>query len=151
VGSVRKYQTSIRSLEKELQEMRYRLAQDRVGQLLHAARRVNDVRVLTSVVDRLDKASLRNLADELKSRIGRGVVVLATSDPDRVSLVAAITSNLTPGLHAGKMVKEIASLVGGGGGGRPDMAEAGGKDPSKLPLALEAVASYVEKHVPGPD
>jgi alanyl-tRNA synthetase len=106
---------------------------------------------LTSVVDQLDKASLRNLADELKSRIGRGVVVLATSDPDRVSLVAAITSNLTPGLHAGKMVKEIASLVGGGGGGRPDMAEAGGKDPSKLPLALEAVASYVEKHVPGPD
>ena len=151
VGSVRKYQTSIRSLEKELQDMRYRVAQDRVGQLLHAARRVNDVRVLTSVVDRLDKASLRNLADELKSRIGRGVVVLATSDPDRVSLVAAITSNLTPGLHAGKMVKEIASLVGGGGGGRPDMAEAGGKDPSKLPLALEAVASYVEKHVPGPD
>ena len=151
VGSVRKYQTSIRSLEKELQEMRYRLAQDRVGQLLHTARRVNDVRVLTSVVDKLDKASLRNLADELKSRIGRGVVVLATSDPDRVSLVAAITSNLTPGLHAGKMVKEIASLVGGGGGGRPDMAEAGGKDPSKLPLALEAVASYVEKHVPGPD
>ena len=81
VRSVRKYQTSIRSLEKELQEMRYRLAQDRVGQLLHAARRVNDVRVLTSVVDRLDKASLRNLADELKSRIGRGVVVLATSIP----------------------------------------------------------------------
>ena len=151
VGSVRKYQTSIRSLEKELQETRYRLAQDRVGQLLHSARRVNDVRVLTSVVDRLDKASLRNLADELKSRMGRGVVVLATSDPDRVSLVAAITSNLTPRLHAGKMVKEIATLVGGGGGGRPDMAEAGGKDPSKLPLALEAVASYVEKHVPGPD
>ena len=151
VGSVRKYQTSIRSLEKELQDMRYRVAQDRVGQLLHAARRVNDVRVLTSVVDQLDKASLRNLADELKSRIGRGVVVLATSDPDRVSLVAAITSNLTPGLHAGKMVKEIASLFGGGGGGRPDMAEAGGKDPSKLPLALEAVASYVEKHVPGRD
>ena len=149
VGSVRRYQASIRSLEKELQEMRYRLAQDRVGQLLHSARSVNDVKVLTSVVDRLDKASLRNLADELKSRIGRGVVVLATSGSGKVSLVAAITSDLTSRLHAGRMVKEIASVVGGGGGGRPDLAEAGGKDPSKLPLALESVAGYVEKHVEG--
>jgi len=149
VGSVRRYQASIRSLEKELQEMRYRLAQDRVGQLLHSARSVNDVKVLTSVVERLDKASLRNLADELRSRIGRGVVVLATSGSGKVSLVAAITSDLTSRLHAGRMVKEIASLVGGGGGGRPDLAEAGGKDPSKLPLALEAVAGYVQKHVEG--
>ncbi|MCY3756093.1 MAG: DHHA1 domain-containing protein, partial [Acidobacteria bacterium] len=143
------YQTSIRSLEKELQEMRYRLARDRVGQLLHSAGSVNDVKVLTSVVDRLDKASLRNLADELKSRIGRGVVVLATSGSGKVSLVAAVTSDLTSRLHAGRMVKEIATVVGGGGGGRPDLAEAGGKDPSKLSLALEAVAAYVEKHVEG--
>ncbi len=149
VGSVRRYQASIRSLEKELQEMRYRLAQDRVGQLLHSARSVHGVKVLTSVVDRLDNASLRNLADELKSRIGRGVVVLATSGSGKVSLVAAITSDLTSRLHAGRMVKEIASMVGGGGGGRPDLAEAGGRDPSKLPLALEAVAAYVEKHVQG--
>ena len=149
VGSVRRVQASIRSLEKELQETRYRLAQDRVGQLLHSAGSVNDVKVLTSVVDRLDKASLRNLADELKSRIGRGVVVLATSDSGKVSLVAAITSDLTPRLHAGRMVKEIAAVVGGGGGGRPDLAEAGGKDPSKLPLALEAVAGYVDRHVQG--
>ena len=147
VGSVRRYQSSIRSLEKELQEMRYRLAQNQVGQLLHSTKSVNDIRILTSVVDQLDKASLRNLADELKSRIGSGVVVLATSGTDKVSLVAAITSDLTPQLHAGKMVKEIAAVVGGGGGGRPDLAEAGGKDPSKLSLALDAVASYVEKHV----
>ncbi len=149
VGSVRRYQASIRSLEKELQAMRYRLAQDRVGQLLHTAKRVNDIKVLTSVVDQLDNASLRNLADELKSRIGRGVVVLATSGSGKVSLVAAITSDLTSRLHAGRMVKEIASVVGGGGGGRPGLAEAGGKDPSKLPLALEAVAGYVERHIQG--
>ena len=148
-GSVRRAQASIRSLEKELQETRYRLAQDRAGQLLHSARSVNDFKVLTAVVDRLDKASLRNLADELKSRIGRGVVVLATSEAGKVSLVAAITSDLTPPLHAGRMVKEIAALVGGGGGGRPDLAEAGGKDPSKLSLALEAVAGYVARHVEG--
>ncbi len=149
VGSVRRVQASIRSLEKELQETRYRLAQDRVGQLLHSARSVNGVKVLTSVVDRLDKAALRNLADELRSRIGRGVVVLATADSVKVSLVAAIASDLTPRLHAGRMVKEIAAVVSGGGGGRPDLAEAGGRDPSKLTLALEAVAGYVEKHVQG--
>ena len=148
-GSVRRVQASVRSLEKELQETRYRLARDRVGQLLHSARSVNDVKVLTSVVDRLDKAALRNLADELRSRIGRGVVVLATADSVKVSLVAAITSDLTPRLHAGRMVKEIAAVVGGGGGGRPDLAEAGGRDPSKLNLALAAVAGYVEKHVQG--
>ncbi len=147
VGSVRKYQTTIRSLEKELQEMRYRLAKDRVRQMLHSAKSVKDVKVFTSVVDQLDKGSLRNLADELKSQIAKGVVVLATSDRGKVSLVAAITSNLTPQLHAGKMVKEIAAIVGGGGGGRPDMAEAGGKDPSMISPALEAVTGYVEKNV----
>ena len=149
VGLVRRSQASIRSLEKELQETCYRLARDRAGQLLDSARSIQDVKVLTSVVEQLDQASLRNLADELKSRIGRGVVVLATSGSGKVSLVAAVTSDLTSRLHAGKMVKEIASMVGGGGGGRPDLAQAGGKDPSKLPLALEAVAGYVEKHVQG--
>jgi len=65
------------------------------------------------------------------------------SSQDRVSLVATITSNLTPKLHAGKLVKEISSLIGGSGGGRPDMAEAGGKDPDKLPEAFAAVSTYV--------
>ncbi len=151
VGSARKHRTTIRSLEKELQEMRYRLAKDQVRQLLHSAEIVKGVKVLTSVVDQLDKGSLRNLADELKSQISKGVVVLATSSTEKVSLVAAITSNLTSRLHAGKMVKEIASIVGGGGGGRPDMAEAGGKDPSKISLALEAVKCYVEENVAASD
>ena len=104
---------------------------------------VKDVKVLTGVVDDLDKSSLRNLADELKSKLEKGVVVLATSNGDRVSLVATITSNLNPKLHAGKLVKEISSIMGGSGGGRPDMAEAGGKDPSKLPEALAAVSTFV--------
>ena len=144
---MRKYQVRIRTLEKELEEMRYRVAKNQVQQLLESTHRVKDVKVLTAVVDQLDKGSLRNLADELKSQIGRGVVVLATSDVDKVSLVAAITSDLTPQLHAGKMVKEIAGVVGGSGGGRPDMAEAGGKHPTKISLALETVVGYVEKTI----
>ena len=151
IESVRKYQVRIRTLEKELEEMRYRVAKNQVQQLLESTHRVKDVKVLTAVVDQLDKGSLRNLADELKSQIGRGVVVLATSDVDKVSLVAAITSDLTPQLHAGKMVKEIAGVVGGSGGGRPDMAEAGGKHPTKISLALETVVGYVEKNVKKPN
>lgn len=145
IESIGKYQVRIRALEKTLEEMRYRLAKTQVQQLLKTTHRIKDVKVLTAVVNQLDKGSLRNLADELKSQIGRGVVVLATSDVEKVALVVAVTSDLTPQLHAGKMVKEIAAVVGGNGGGRPDMAEAGGKHPTKISLALETVTSYVEK------
>ena len=138
-----KYQTHLKALEKELDDLKYRLAKSSIDKLLQSALTIKDVKVLTGVVDDLDKSSLRNLADELKSKLERGVVVLATSDGDRVSLVATMTSNLNPKLHAGKLVKEISSLVGGSGGGRPDMAEAGGKEPKKLPEALAAVSTYV--------
>jgi alanyl-tRNA synthetase len=138
-----KYQTHLKALEKELDDLKYRLAKSNIDKLLQSALTIKDVKVLTGVVDDLDKSSLRNLADELKSKLERGVVVLATSDGDRVTLVATMTSNLNPKLHAGKLVKEISSLVGGSGGGRPDMAEAGGKEPKKLPEALAAVSAYV--------
>jgi len=138
-----KYQANIKTLERELDYSRYRLAKSSIDKLLQSALIIKDVKVLTGVVDDLDKSSLRNLADELKSKLEKGVVVLATSNGDRVSIVATITSNLNAKLHAGKLVKEISSLVGGSGGGRPDMAEAGGKDPNKLPEALAAVRTYV--------
>jgi alanyl-tRNA synthetase len=138
-----KYQTHIRALERKLDDLKYRLAKSSIDKLLQSALTIKDVKVLTGVVDDLDKSSLRNLADELKSKLERGVVVLATSNGDKVTLVAAITANLNPRLHAGKLVKEISSLVGGSGGGRPDMAEAGGKEPNKLPEALAAVSTYV--------
>jgi len=138
-----RYQAQVKTLEKELDDLKYRLAKSSIDKLLQSALIIKDVKVLTCRVDDLDKSSLRNLADELKSKLEKGVVVLATSNGDRVSLVATITSNLTPKLHAGKLVKEISSLVGGSGGGRPDMAEAGGKDPDKLPEAFAAVSTYV--------
>jgi alanyl-tRNA synthetase len=138
-----RYQTHIKTLEKELDDLKYRLAKNNIDKLLESALIIKDVKVLTGIVDDLDKSSLRNLADELKSKLEKGVVVLATSNGDRVSLVATVTSNLNPKLHAGKLVKEISSHLGGSGGGRPDMAEAGGKEPNKLPQALAAVGTYV--------
>ena len=88
--------------------MKYRLAKSNIDKLLQSAQLIKDVKVLTGMVDDLDKSSLRNLADELKSKLEKGVVVLATSNGDKVTLVATITSNLNPKLHAGKLVKEIS-------------------------------------------
>ena len=89
------------------------------------------------------------MADELKAQLGRGVVVLGTADTDKVALVATVTSDLTSRIHAGKLVKEISAVVGGSGGGKPEIAEAGGKDPSQLRKALESVGPFVERSLAG--
>ena len=109
---------------------------------MESALHFKDVKVLTGAVNNLDKGSLRNLVDEVKCKINKGVVVLTSVVDGKISLVGSITENLIPKLHAGKMVKEIASIIDGNGGGRPTMAEAGGKDSSKLPQAMEAVGIY---------
>ena len=140
---VEKYQSSIRSLEKELEEFRYRMAKSQVQQLLQSAQIVKGVKVVTGIVDGLDKGGLRNLADELKAQLERGLVVLATSSNDKVTLVATVTVDLIQKVHAGKLVKAIAAVVGGSGGGRAEMAEAGGKDPSRIVEALQGVAPFV--------
>ncbi len=142
---IEKYQNEIRALEKEVETLRYRLAKGKIQQMINNAQVIQEVKVLTSVVDDLDKGGLRNLADELRAKLEKGVVVLASSDGVKVTLVAAVTSNLVPRLHAGKIVKEISGIVGGSGGGRPEMAEAGGKDPSKIGEALKAVSDIVAK------
>ena len=145
VGLVEKYQSSIKTLEKEVEDLRYRTARTRALELLQSVLVIKDVKVLTGVVDGLDKGSLRNLADELKAQLGRGVVVLATVNSDKVSLVATVTPDLTSRIHAGKLVKEVSAIVGGGGGGKPEIAEAGGKDPAQIGRALEAVGLFVER------
>ena len=142
---IEKYQNDIRGLEKEVETLRYRLAKGKIQQMIGGAQTIREVKVLTAVVDDLDKGGLRNLADELKAKLEKGVVVLASSDGNKVTLVAAVTSNLVPKLHAGKIVKEISTIVGGSGGGRPEMAEAGGKDTSKIGEALNAVSAIVGK------
>src|SRR5207237_8414691 len=92
-----------------------------------------------------DKDGLRNLADSLKARIKRGVVVLACATDGKVQIVVAVTPDLTSRIKAGQVVKEIAPIVGGGGGGRPDFAEAGGKHPEKIDEMLDASHTVVAK------
>ena len=103
------------------------------------------MRLARRKVNGLDKDALRSLADSLKSQIKSGVVVLASESDGKVQIVVAVTPDLTARIKAGQIVKEIAPLVGGGGGGRPDFAEAGGKQPEKIDEMLRASEAVVSK------
>jgi alanyl-tRNA synthetase len=102
------------------------------GDAQEAAREVKGVKVIARRVSGLEKAALRGLSDSLRDRLGSGIVVIASEHDGKVALVVSVTRDLTSRIQAGRIVKEIAPIVGGGGGGRPDFAEAGGKDPSKI-------------------
>ena len=107
-------------------------------------REVKGVKVVARRVSGLEKGALRGLSDSLRDRLGSGIVVIASETDGRVSLVVAVTKDLTNRIQAGRIVKEIAPIVGGAGGGRPDFAEAGGKDPSKIDALVEGVPLVVE-------
>jgi alanyl-tRNA synthetase len=112
--------------------------------LMAGVREVGGVKVLATRADVGDPKALRDVADQLRTKIGSGVVVLGgVSDDGKVSLVAAVTADLTNKIHAGKIIGEVSSSVGGKGGGRPDMAQGGGTDAGKLDAALERVYTLV--------
>lgn len=135
---------TLREAEREAEALRARLARYEVQSILDKAREIAGVKVLAARSDAADMDSLRAMVDLLRDKMGSGVIVLASASNSRVNLVAGVSKDLVGrGLHAGKLLKEIAPLVGGGGGGRPDMAQAGGKDPSGLENALEKVYAVV--------
>lgn len=136
--------THIKELQREMDSLRSKLSQVEAGQLIDQVKEIDGVSVLCSRLDGMDMEALRGMADEMKGKIGSGVIVLASPVDGKVNIVAAVTKDLTgSGLHAGKIAKEVASICGGGGGGRPDMAQAGGKDASKIAEALKRVESLV--------
>ena len=102
-------------------------------------------RVLAAQVQNSDRESLRQMVDSLRQKLGSGVVVLATAEEGKVALITGVTKDLAPRVHAGKIVQELAKLVGGSGGGRPDLAEAGGKDTSAIESALSTVYPILER------
>ena len=134
-----------RALEKRLGELEAGQARARAESLVALARRIHGVAVLAARVDGLDPDGLRAVADTLRERLGSGVVCVGGVADGKVSLVAAVTKDLTRRFHAGKLVQEVARAVGGGGGGRPDLAQAGGKDPERLDAALELVYTLVTR------
>ncbi|MEW6064663.1 MAG: alanine--tRNA ligase [Bacillota bacterium] len=134
-----------KALEQEIEALRGKLARSEVQEILAKVKQVNGVPVLASVVAAPDMDHLRSMVDMLRDKMGTGVILLGSVAGEKVNLVAAVTKDLLGrGLHAGNLVKEIAKMVGGGGGGRPDMAQAGGKDPAKLQEAIDKAVSVVE-------
>ena len=147
VEHVEKLLTRERNLEKQVEHLKNKVAQSAVGSLESQARTVKDVKVLAVSLDGMDRAQLRALADSLRNKWKTAVVVLASTEDSTVSIVSAVTKDLTGKIHAGKLVGSVAQAVGGKGGGRPDMAEGGGKDPGALPAALERVYEVVESQL----
>ncbi|MFI5111967.1 MAG: alanine--tRNA ligase, partial [Terriglobales bacterium] len=134
----------IKKLRKELEQARMKSAAATTDKIEDKVRVVNGVKVLAHRVDNLERAQLRTLVDNLRQKLGSGVVVVGSAADGTVSLVAGVTKDLTSRVHAGKVIGPVAERVGGKGGGRPDLAEAGGKDPAALDEALGSVYAVVE-------
>ncbi len=133
-----------RDREREIDRLKNRLAQSAAGDLESRAKEKNGTRFLTAQVEGLDRQQMRALADTLRNKWKSAVIVLASAEDGAVSIVSAVTKDLTGRIQAGKLVGSVALAVGGKGGGRPDMAEGGGKDPSALPQALANISAEVE-------
>jgi alanyl-tRNA synthetase len=136
-----------KQLEKQLEAMKRKAAGSLATDLAQQACPVKGVRLIAAQVDGLDREALRQLVDALRQKIGSGVVVLASAEDGKVALITGVTKDLIPKLHAGKIVQELAKIVGGSGGGKPDLAEAGGKDTSAIQKALDHVYPLLDRLV----
>ena len=145
VDKVKKLLERQKELEKEIDKLRGQLEKDRIPELLAKQSSIDGANVLISRIDGVDGKQLRDLADQLKEKLGAAVIVLASAGEANVNLVASVSKELTKRYHAGNIIKELAGMVGGGGGGRPDFAQAGGKDPAKIDAALKRAEELVRQ------
>jgi alanyl-tRNA synthetase len=147
-GAIERLFERQRQLENELEAVKRKSATGLLDGILAAKSNVNDVPVVASRVDGVEGAVLRELAETAAARLGSGVIVLGAASEGKVALVSVVSPDLQRRFHAGKIVKEVAQVVGGSGGGRPDFAQAGGKDAGKLDEALQAVYNIVAGKAP---
>jgi alanyl-tRNA synthetase len=134
----------LKRVRRELEEMRMKSAAGALDDAVAHASEVKGVKVVLHRADNLERGQLRTLVDNLKGKAGEGVVVLASAQPEgKVALIAGVTPGLTKRIQAGKLVGAVAKLVGGSGGGKPDIAEAGGKDHAQIDAALKAAPGIV--------
>jgi len=145
VAALERQLESTRQLEKQLEALKRKAAGSTADSLLEEARTIKDVRVLAAKVSGFDRDALRQMVDTLRQKLGSGVVVLFSTEDGKVALITGVTKDLTSRLHAGKIVQELAKKVGGSGGGRPDLAEAGGKDTSAVESALSTVYPLIDR------
>lgn len=138
-------QGQMKELQRENESLRAKLGNIEGSALLQKSQEINGVSVIAAKVSATDMDNLRGIVDDLKQQMGSGVVILGAVSGEKVNLVAGVTKDLlSKGYHAGQLVKEVASRCGGGGGGRPDMAQAGGKDPEKLEEALAFAPEFLK-------
>jgi alanyl-tRNA synthetase len=145
INRIEALQGEMRQLQRENESLSAKLGNIEATTLIDQVKEINGINVLASIVSATDMNNLRSMVDDLKNKIGSGVIILGSvAGEDKVNLLAGVTDDLLPkGYHAGKLVKEVAGRCGGGGGGRPDMAQAGGKNPNKLVEALDYVEEWV--------
>ncbi|MEM8134632.1 alanine--tRNA ligase, partial [Morganella morganii] len=137
----------IRTLEKELQQLKEQQAAQESSSMTKDAVSVNGVKLLVKQLTNAEPKMLRTMVDDLKNQLSSGIIVLSTISDDKVSLIAGVTKDLTGKVKAGELVAFIAEQIGGKGGGRPDMAQAGGTDTAALPAAMASVESWVASHL----
>ena len=137
-----------KSLHSEIESLKSKAAQEAVGDVMNQVEEICGVKVLAVRVEDVDMGGLRELGDQLKEKLGEGVVVIASAAGGKVSLMATATEGaLKKGAHAGNLIKAIAGLVGGGGGGRPNMAQAGGKNPEGIDAALSKAKEVLAEQI----
>jgi alanyl-tRNA synthetase len=145
VDKVKKLLERQKELEKEVEKLRSQFEKDQIPELLAKQTSMNGTKVLISQVEGVDAKQLRDVADQLKEKLGAAVIVLASAGEASVNLVASVAHELTRQYHAGNIIKELAAMVGGGGGGRPDFAQAGGKEPAQLGKALKRAEELIRQ------
>jgi len=143
-AQVEKLAQTAKQLEKELEAQKRKGALSQVDELAGRVQVVKGIKVIAAEVQNVDREGLRQLVDTLRQKLGSGVVALGMPEDGKVALIAGVTKDLTAKVHAGKLIQALAKQVGGSGGGRPDLAEAGGKDTTGLKTALQSVPSLVE-------
>jgi len=148
-GRIESLFEEIKALKSENEKLKSKLASSSLGDVMDQVKEVKGVKLLAANVPELDMNGLRNLGDQLKDKLGEGVVILASSTaPDKVSLVAMVSEDtIKKGAHAGNLIKELAVLVGGGGGGRPNMAQAGGKNAAGIKDAIAKASEVLENQI----
>ena len=141
-------QAELKAAHSENESLKSRLAQNSLGDVMDQVVEVKGVKVLAAALEGVDMNGLRDLGDQLKTKLGEGVVVLASVKDGKVSLLAMVTDGAQKkGAHVGNLIKAAAAIVGGGGGGRPNMAQAGGKNPDKVPEAVAKIPQLVEEQI----
>ena len=144
LAAVEKLSQTVKALEKDLEAQKRKGALGQLDELVGKAQIVKGVKVIAEQVQNVDREGLRQLVDGLRQKLGSGVVALGMPENGKVALIAGVTKDLTAKVHAGKLIQALAKQVGGSGGGRPELAEAGGKDTTALKTALMAVPSMVD-------